>query len=612
MSAIHLVDRRFCTIHAIACPGSVNSFLLSRRLHFILVLIICPFQAVAGCGSLFLFHPNDDCMGLFSRKPLPEDSWLPLEEYDKPEYYDEEGNFIGLYPEESPLPEEPPPEESPPDNKLPQPPSLEELHRIFDLNRTIYRFNDIHDFTIRDACEGVQIFGGTGSGKTSGSGAHLARAYLQAGFGGLVLCAKKDEAATWLRYAAETGRSDDVMIMDETDRYRFPFLRYEVKRQGAGAGFTSNMVRLFMTVHEAISRNKTGGGGSEAFWYQSMEELMQNAIDLSVLANGDVSLPDIYEIIRTAPQKPGQMEDDSWGDDSLCLHLILLGHTKFDDMSFSEQLDWEETVQYWKHDFPGIDEKTRSGIVKTFTSMASKLLRRPFRTLFSEKPVRKEQVIVPEYTHHGMIQIINLPVKEFGDAGKAAAIIYKFIWQQAAERRDVTKNPRPVFLWCDESQNFVSDYDMHFQATARSTRGCTVYLAQNVNQYYTEIGKRDNRSWVASLIGNMQTRILHANNDPDTNTQAADTIGKSWHYRRSLNKTTGAENASAGMSVSESYDYDVIPQRFSQLARGGPAHDFQVEGVLFMSGRTWPPSEDEEAEDFGKNALLTTFKQFNV
>ena len=62
------------------------------------------------------------------------------------------------------------------------------------------------DFTIRQACEGISIMGGIGSGKTSGSGAQFARAYLRAGFGGLVLCAKNDEAELWREYAKATGR----------------------------------------------------------------------------------------------------------------------------------------------------------------------------------------------------------------------------------------------------------------------------------------------------------------------------------------------------------------------------------------------------------------------
>ena len=52
-------------------------------------------------------------------------------------------------------------------------------------------------WTLGDAFQGVLIMGENGSGKTSGSGELLARKYLKAGFGGLVLCFKTDEAALW-------------------------------------------------------------------------------------------------------------------------------------------------------------------------------------------------------------------------------------------------------------------------------------------------------------------------------------------------------------------------------------------------------------------------------
>lgn len=68
----------------------------------------------------------------------------------------------------------------------------------FSLDRVIYAFNDQEDFTIGNACERVQFFGGSGSGKTSGSGEALARAFLSAGFGRLVMCAKKDVLDDWM------------------------------------------------------------------------------------------------------------------------------------------------------------------------------------------------------------------------------------------------------------------------------------------------------------------------------------------------------------------------------------------------------------------------------
>src|ERR1700740_1898036 len=50
-------------------------------------------------------------------------------------------------------------------------------------------------WTLGDAFQGVLIMGENGSGKTSGSGELLARKYLKAGFGGLVLCFKTHEGA---------------------------------------------------------------------------------------------------------------------------------------------------------------------------------------------------------------------------------------------------------------------------------------------------------------------------------------------------------------------------------------------------------------------------------
>src|SRR4051794_34371399 len=52
-------------------------------------------------------------------------------------------------------------------------------------------------WTVNDAFEGTQIFGETGSGKTTGSGARIARAFLEKGFGGLVLTAKTTDAYEW-------------------------------------------------------------------------------------------------------------------------------------------------------------------------------------------------------------------------------------------------------------------------------------------------------------------------------------------------------------------------------------------------------------------------------
>lgn len=467
----------------------------------------------------------------------------------------------------------------------------------FDLDSVIYRFNGNEPFTIGNACEGVQILGGIGSGKTSGSGESLARAYLSAGFGGLVLCAKKDVLEDWKKYARETGRENTLLVFDASGDFVFPFLQYEVEREGEGKGYTENLVRLFSTVYEAISRSQSGGG-SDAYWERAMQQLLRNAIELCMIARGTVSVPLIHDVVMSAPLKPADTKSDEWRKTSLCYKLMAEAHTKTLDKWTGYDLD--STVAFWLKEYPNLSEKTRSAILSMLTTMMDIFLRRPFRQLFSEPPEDRRKIAFPELTHRGAIIVINLPVKEFGDAGRAAQVVYKYLWQQAAERRNVKENPRPIFLWVDEAQNFATEYDMQFQATARSSRACTVYLTQNLPNYYAEMGGEHSKYRVDSLVGNLQTKIWHANSDPLTNENAADTIGKSWQKRKSTGASFGQSNFNLSSGETENLDHDVNPQEFTKLRKGGAANNFIVEGVVFQNGRIW---------NNGKTHLYTQFNQ---
>ena len=279
----------------------------------------------------------------------------------------------------------------------------------FDLDQPIYRFNKIHPFTIRDACEGVQIFGGIGSGKTSGSGAALARSYLRAGFGGLVLCAKKDELDTWKQYARETGREDSLLVFDTSGKFCFPFLQYEVEREGEGAGYTENIVRLFMTVHEAIGRSK--GTAGDPYWTNAMQQLMRNAVDLCLIATGKISVPLLYDIVRTAPQSVEERDSDAWREKSLCWQMLMQGHAK--ELDQWAQYDFDSTASFWLEEYPNISPKTRSGIVSMFTTTTDNFLRRPFRQLFSEPPAIPDAIAYPELTHHLSLIHISEPTRPY-------------------------------------------------------------------------------------------------------------------------------------------------------------------------------------------------------
>ena len=432
-------------------------------------------------------------------------------------------------------------------------------------------------WTVREALEGCAIFGSTGSGKTSGSGQALAKAFLRAGFGGLVLCAKSDEVQLWQRYCRETNRSNSLIIFGPNQPHRFNFLNYELCRPGVGAGHTENLCRLFTTVMETAEKKGGAGGSNQDFWERCTKQLLRNLIELVVIARGRLMLQEIYDVLVSAAKTPEEFESEAWRKSSFCWRCIREGEAR--PKSARQAHDFQHASAYWSREFPGMASRTRSIIVTSLTSMMDIFLRGALHDLFCTSTT-----IVPEMTHEGAVLIIDLPVKEFTQIGTLAQILVKYIWQRASERRDVTRHPRPAFLWCDEAQFFATASDAEFQSTARSSRIATVYLSQNIVAYYNHLGQSDTHS----LMGNLQTKFFHANGDPMTNNWAADLFAKSWQFRGSTSVGTAQEKTvSKNYAASDSLDFEVQPGEFTTLRKGGPDSGYCVEAIAFQGGRIW-------------------------
>jgi hypothetical protein len=445
---------------------------------------------------------------------------------------------------------------------------------------------------LKDAFEGVQVFGGTGSGKSSGSGQALARAFLEAEMGGLVLTAKTDEVLAWKRYAQAIGREHDLVVVEPGGPHKFNFLRYELQRQGSGGGHTENLVNLFCSVLEAAERKQGQGGGNDAYWQRTLKQLLRNAIDLATIALDDVDLPSLYQIITSAPRSVAEAESAEWQRCSACFALLEVAKDRVTDPS--RKSDLELTRDFWIREFPALAPETRSVIVSTFTSMADCFMRGLLRDLFCA-----DLTFRPEDTFEGKVIVLNLPVKEFNELGQFSQVLFKYIWQRAVERRvpagldrsQAEQTIRPVFLWADESQFFVNSYDALFQSTARSSRACTVYLTQNLPSYISAFSGANARSDAEGFLGNLQTKIWHANGDPVTNNWAADSVGKTRQaqfYAGLSDSNTGAgavtnQNAGGSMVV----EYVIQPQEFTMLRTGGPECEFTVDSIIFQGGRRW-------------------------
>jgi hypothetical protein len=315
--------------------------------------------------------------------------------------------------------------------------------------------------------------------KTSGSGAALAHAYLLHGFGGLVLTTKVDDRDLWVRACHRAGRLDDLIIFGPECPWRFNFLEYETHRPGRGRGLTENLVRLFLALLEATEHRVAAP--QEPFWDRAVRQILGYAIDLLHLAHQPLTMQSIHRLIISAPKNPFEIIDEGWRKRSFCLKCVLDAKKRS-----TNHPDREVVEHFWLREYVTQDERTRSNVLQTFTTMADAFSRGLLRELFSTT-----LNLTPEATHSGKIILLDLPTKEYGYIGRVAQVLFKYLWQQAAERRDVRANPRPMFLWIDEAQEFIVSHDAQFQATARGARACSVWLSKLAVEAHSRIRELD-------------------------------------------------------------------------------------------------------------------------
>ena len=430
-------------------------------------------------------------------------------------------------------------------------------------------------FTVGDSFRHVFVTGASGSGKTSGSISTLSRAYLAAGYGGLVLCAKPEEAALWQRYCAETGREQDVIVVTAGGPWRFNFLDYELRRKGRGAGSVTNIVENFSTIQDIVENNTRESLG-EDFWDRTAIELVIYTVIVLSLCQEPLTLQNIKRFITSAPHR-GDLHSPKWKARSYCAQRMDEAYAT--PKSEREAQDLAAALAYFTKDFPGLGDKTRSSIEITFSSIASKFLIGDTRELLCTNTT-----IVPEALWEaGKIIILDMPISEYNKEGILIQGILKHSFQKALLRRNLADNRRPVFLAMDEYQNFLSSYDYRFLSEARSAGVAVLMATQNISNLYSILGSGA-RDQANSLLGNAATKIFHANTDTTTNEWASQVIGQEWMRMVSTSMNQG--NAQKGnISVSQQIHARRLPSDFVTLKTGGEKNQRQVEAYIVQTGR---------------------------
>jgi len=311
-----------------------------------------------------------------------------------------------------------------------------------------------------------------------------------------------------------------------------------------------------------------------------MKRLVQESLEL-LMAAGQVSVGNL----RRVADKVAYMDPVEWAEFR-------------DELLESKVIDEgvEAVLRYFEKRLPRVPDRQREGFIDPFFTLLrtfeSGILAQVFACGKADGAVDPSRCLTER-----KVIVMSLPTALNPSDGRIVQVLYKIVWQRAMQRRAYAEpevDRPPAFLWADESQVFASPGDAEFQQFARSNRIATIYLTQNLSNYLHYL--EDNQ--VRSLLGNLQTKIFHANGDPETNRFAVDTIGE--RHRLEFNIRRGEERR-LEIELEKSTDRRQIDSaRFTMLRKGGVGNNREVDGVVFQAGRTWSN---------GNNWLQVTFKQ---
>jgi len=462
---------------------------------------------------------------------------------------------------------------------------------------------------LADSFTGIACLGATGSGKSSGPSQHIAAAHLRNGFGGVFGAAKPDDLQMQLEWCRRAGRENDVVIFGPDHDIQYNFLDEEVRRSGPGRGQTENIVKMLLNVSEIRGREsgKNGGGGENAEYFANAKsENLRANIDALSMAGERVSVPSIYKMIMTAPNSMEEMRDPAWRKESYCWTTLMAASKR--ETNPERLLDLDNAATYLLNAYPRLNDRTRTNITSSITGTIDLLNRGALRRLFSGGTNFRPADIAA-----GKILLFDMSVKEWGETGAIAQVIFKYAFQRDIERRNLKENPRPVFLHVDEFQLLTTSHDSEFATTCRSSRVSFVILTQSLPTVWSALGGGDKaKSDVSSLLGNMNLKIFCANSEIETNRWAAETIGKKRQYLIQASRsgispyarfTDAGTVAPAQMSasVSEHIDFQVQNSDFAMLKMGGARNDYCVDAIIYRTGQPFHATK--------RNWMKTTFHQ---
>jgi hypothetical protein len=393
---------------------------------------------------------------------------------------------------------------------------------------------------------------------------------LRAGYGGLVCCAKRDEAKLWRSYLRETGREGDGRFFGVNEPFRLNFIDHESKT--SNLDYVENLVNLLVDV---ASIKRSDSGGNQPFWRAEKMKLVRNTLSLLLLAELPVEIKSIYQAIASSPRSADQLKSADWRASSFLCNLIVdarkrnAGHEEF---SIIENYFLLERME--------LHSGTRGTIEAEFTGTFDPLRRGKIGELFGTYTN-----LSPDDILSGRVVIVDVSTDDWREIGQLANVIWVQCLQRAIDRRTfIPGESRPIFMWQDEAYKFAIDTDSDFQAGARSKGLAAVRLCQGLPAYLDAFGK-DGKHKVDALLGAHATKLFHRNDCPITNKWSSELIARETVYRPTVSRSATGGSSAINTSLAMVEESACAEKQFLGLKTSGPKNKWVSEAILFQSGR---------------------------
>ncbi|MFN3453753.1 MAG: type IV secretory system conjugative DNA transfer family protein [Pseudobdellovibrio sp.] len=444
------------------------------------------------------------------------------------------------------------------------------LNQPWALDLPLLRLSPFSEpFTLATAFRGVKIYGATGSGKSSGFGAVLGCAYLEHGFGGLVLCAKadNDELNHWLRLSKLTSRENSIIhfgIKNTEQEFSLNIIEFLRTLNGNKTDdFQLNIVTILKQITNNFRDQKVSS--SDGFWDGVTEQYLTHLMTIALIKYHDTQIT--FEVLFS-------------------LFKALNNNTPFDELipNFEQEImaknDLRLALHFFSEEFQSLNEKTRSIVITALSSMLFK-----FNVGILKKLFGSTGNITPKWIMNGAVIVVNMPTEEYCEVGKISNLLWKYAFQKAVQNRQKLNDEyRPIFLWADEVQDYIHMNDSKFQATARSKWCATVYLTQNIPGLRLALGGGyEAQDAIKALDSNLVNSVFNQNIDEETNKYASAILGlkKVQHKSKS---TSGFFVQRTTTTITEKEEFRVKNDAFRLLKSGGKKNNFSVEFYASFPG----------------------------